>query len=73
MTSHEQRLRGLADALLVADAARVVSVLRSHDTMYFSADGALLFTSCDEWSDHRLVEAAFQLFVMEDARAAAPH
>jgi hypothetical protein len=69
MTPHEQRLKVLADALLIADTNSVIARLRSRDVMYFGAGGALLFATGPDWSDERLVEAAFDLFMHEESRS----
>ena len=67
MTSHEQRLHILADALLIEDPKHVVAALRSRDVMYLGPRGAVLFATGPDWSDERLVEAAVELFVVADA------
>jgi hypothetical protein len=68
MTPHEQRLKVLADALLIANPDAVVARLRSSDVMYFGGGGALLFATGPDWSDERLVEAAFDLFMHDESR-----
>jgi hypothetical protein len=69
MTAHEQRLKVLADALLIADTNSVIARLRSRDVMCFGAGDALLFATGPDWSDERLVEAAFDLFVHDELRS----
>jgi hypothetical protein len=65
VASHDERLRALADALRVPPS-RVVSRLRTRNVMYFGPGGTLLLATSADWSDERIVEAAFQLFVVED-------
>ena len=66
MTSHD-RLRALAEALRVPPAM-VVSRLRTRNVMYFGGGGRLLLATSADWSDERIVDAAFELFVVEDTR-----
>lgn len=46
----------------------VVPRLRTRNVMYFGAGGALLLATSADWSDERIVDAAFQLFVVEETR-----
>ena len=71
MTSHDQRLRALAEALRV-HPSMVVSRLRTRNVMYFGGGGSLLLTPSADWSDERIVEAAFHLFVVEETRRPRP-
>ena len=66
MTPHEQRLIALADLLMIPGPNDVVRALRSKNVMYFDRDGSLLLDPGPQWSDERLVEAAAQLFLVDD-------
>jgi hypothetical protein len=63
MYTHLERLELLARALRIG-RERVVPTLRKKTYQYYDASGALLFDGAAAWSDDRLVEAAFNLFVM---------
>jgi hypothetical protein len=66
MTPHELRLIALAHVLMIPDPNDVVRALRSRNVMYFDRDGSLLLDPGPQWSDERLVEAAAQLFLIDD-------
>ena len=66
MTPHEHRLIALAHLLMIPDPNDVVRALRSKNVMYFDRDGSLLLDPGPQWSDERLVEAAAQLFLIDD-------
>lgn len=65
MPTHQDRLLLLADAMRIPPD-KVVAALRGRDVLYFGPSGSLLFACGDEWPDERLVEAAVQLFIVEE-------
>ena len=66
MTPHEQRLVELAHVLMIPDPRNVVGALRRKNVMYFDRDGSLLLDPGPQWSDERLVEAAVELFLVDN-------
>lgn len=70
MHSYRRRIELLGDALRVKPS-EVIRTLRSKNLHYFDASGAPVLDAAN-WTDERLVEAAFRLFIEEvDGHASA--
>lgn len=67
MTMHERQLKALAELLMVRNPNDVVRSLRCKNVMYFGSDGSVLLDPGPQWSDERLVAAAMELFLADNA------
>jgi len=69
MPSYRRRLELLGDALRVKPS-QVIATLRNKDLHYCDANGTPVLDAAN-WTDERLVDAAFRLFI-EEADADPP-